>query len=221
MNQSPEEVRSEIEAAMPKRVAQLYWLLRNRVADLHFAWKSLLRLYGEDQETVDVLNRCSGSFAGRLQTVLSNHVFLGLSCLKDPARHGERENAVFALVIDEAQKNGSCDLAKRLKERLLEFKKLCEAITLHRNRRIAHSDLDVALHIGEGDLPDVSRRDVEAVLAAARAFMHVVEVEYLGSQTAYELGVDSRGAEHLVFWLRQGLEHEKCKKTKRERRKGV
>ncbi len=223
MTDSTDEFRSTAESAMPEGVGALYCDLWNRVANLHLAWNAYVQLFGKDEETVATLNQCAGSFIGRLQRILENEVFLSISRLTDPARSGpaRRENATFDLIRERVGAGGDQALSEKLAERRREVRNLARGIVLQRNRRIAHADLEAALHIGDSVLPGVSRQRVTQVLSAIRAFMHEIELEYLGSQTVYEYSVDSHGAEKLVFWLREGLAHQQCKRRRIERTHGI
>ena len=207
---SPDQVLAEIDARMPREVARLYHFVWADVVDLHFAWLSYTQLYG-DTKSVDDLNECAGSFFARLQALFEDQVFLKLARLADPAASGSgrgRENASFLRVVDAAREAGDAALADRLQSAAATFKSDVASISLVRNREIAHRDLRVALRIE--NLPEVKRSEIENALSSARDFMQIVEGQYLGTIGGYQDLVEGGGADHLLFWLREGLAHQKC-----------
>ncbi len=210
---SPDEVLAAIEARMPREVAHLYHFVWADVVDLHFAWQSYNQLYGLD-ETVIILNNCASSFFASLQATLEDQVFLKVARLADPAessssgRH-RRDNASFFKLAKAVREAGDEALADRLENAAATFKTKVDSISLVRNRSIAHRDLAVALRLES--LPEVKRSDIENALDSVRTYMNIVDETYLGAVGGYEHCIEGGGADHLLFWLREGIAHQECK----------
>jgi hypothetical protein len=126
---SPEEVLEDIEARMPREVARLYHAVWVDVVQVHFVWRSYSQLYGSD-DSVEVLNRCAGSFFARLQRSLNNDLLLRIARLADPAKSGPggRKNASFFRLVDAVREAGNAALADQLKCAAETFK--CSAAAI-------------------------------------------------------------------------------------------
>src|ERR1700688_4276000 len=207
---SPKEVLEDIEARMPQEVARLYHSVWADVVQVHFVWQSYAQLYGSD-DSIKVLNSCASSFFARLQRSLYAELVLRIARLADPAKSGpgRRDNASFFRLADAVREAGDAALADQLKCAAETFKGTARAISVVRHRQIAHRDLNVALRVEP--LLAVTSGQIEDALRCARSFMHIVEGKYLGSMTGYEHAVEAGGADHLLFWLREGIAHQECR----------
>jgi AbiU2 len=77
----------------------------------------------------------------------------------------------------------------------------------YRNSLIAHRNLDVSLRRNDHTLPEVTREQVEAALAALRKLMDVIEGHYCNAHSLYD-GSALGDAKQLLYVLRDGIAHQ-------------
>ena len=94
-------------------------------------------------------------------------------------------------------------LMKRLGIALQRTKDSCEVLRVHRNKRLAHADLNVAMETEA--VPGFSRETIEGALDAARDLMNELNLHYKGGPTVYEHTIVQGEAESLLACLRDGL----------------
>ena len=198
--QSMDQVRSNYIATMGPELGAIFNELYKKLMQLHIVWQQYRQLYGDDPETVHLLNRTSGLFFQIVQDELWDSVLLGVSRLTDPPATGKKTNLTVQslppLISDPTLR--------------AEVQELCEkALTSaefareHRNKRIAHQDYTHVVHHASNPLSGISRALVEKMLASLRAVLNRVDAHYRDATVLYEEFVDESGARLLVHKLRQ------------------
>jgi hypothetical protein len=66
--------------------------LSRKLIELHVVWQQYRQLFGDEPETVHLLNRTSGLFFKIVQDELWDSVLLGISRMTDPPQTGKRKN---------------------------------------------------------------------------------------------------------------------------------
>lgn len=178
-------------------------VLSKKLVELHILWQQYRQLYGEDAETIKLLNRTAGLFFKIVQNELWDSVLLGVCRMTDPAEQGGRHKkknltiqSLLPLITDE-QFKVKVELACKKAVDAAEFARD------HRNKRIAHQDHNYTTNRTLNPLGGVSRAAVESMLKAIRDVMKLVEAHYNGHDVLYEKFVDYSGARSLVSKLRQ------------------
>jgi len=201
-----EESRERDLRVLGLTLGPIYHELSNQVAWLHARWNQYRQLYAHSPDRIETLNAVAGHLFGMLQQVMLEDVLLDLGCLTDPPAIGKKSNLTLQR-LPEAITDAT--LAAEVRGLIDAALVACDAARDWRNRRIAHSDLALAISTSADRLPDISRGDVEAALAAVRAVLHRVESHYFDSETAYEHFIASGGeADSLVYCLKAGLRAE-------------
>ena len=192
---------------IPEAVREIFDSLRSDVVWLHGRWVIYRQLYGQKSERVDLLNESAGTFFNLLQQILLNDTVLGLSQLTDLPESFGHENLVFEQLLKKLDHCTYPDLAKKLRTHLDETNVLCEPFRNIRNRRVAHTDLKLALKVDEDPLPGISREMVERALKSIRQFMNDFESYFCNSTMLYEHCVMDADGESLIWQLKRAADY--------------
>ena len=93
-------------------------------------------------------------------------------------------------------------MVRQLRLALKKTKESCDVLRVHRNKRLAHADLNVAL---EGEtLPGFSRQTIEDALKELRELMNDLNLHYRGGPTSYEHTIVHGEADSILHCLRDG-----------------
>lgn len=200
VTRSMDEVRSEYISAMGQELGASFYELYRKLVELHVLWQQYRQLFGDDPDTVHLLNRTSGLFFKIVQDELWDSVLLGVSRMTDPPTTGKKKNLTIQSLpplISDAKLQGEvqdlCDKALVAAEFARE----------HRNKRIAHQDHDYLSNRNSDPLSGISRTLVEEMLAALRAVLNRLDLHFRDSTVMYEDFVDESGARLLVQKLRK------------------
>lgn len=190
-----------LDARFPEAVRELWAELSAKVVWLHGRWIIYRQLFGTNKDRVELLNEAAGTVTWILQDLLLHDVQLELSKVGDPAGGRDRTNLSVRRLQVSLRDAGESVLALRMEPPLVEFEAACAELRHRRNKWIAHSDLKTLLEARATPLLGPSRQEIEDALTALRQIMHCVELEYTGSQTAYEHFVMNEDGEHLLSAL--------------------
>src|SRR5262249_9088271 len=139
---------------------------------------------------------------------LLDDVILSLCRLTDPPRSCGRDNIVLERVADGIAAYGDTTLAAAVKEHLDQARTRCAPFREHRNQRLAHADLQVAVF--RSPLAGYSRDTVEQALESVRNFMNTIGEYFFGVPTDFRVpGVLLGEANSLVYALRQATAYRK------------
>lgn len=201
-----EEIREGYISTMGDELGANFHELSRKLIELHVVWQQYRQLFGDEPETVHLLNRTSGLFFKIVQDELWDSVLLGISRMTDPPQTGKRKNLTVqslpALIDDPALRS--------------EIQALCDKALIsaafareHRNKRIAHQDHDYLSKRSSNLLNGVSRASMEEMLAALRNVLNRLNNHFRDSTVMYENFVDESGARLLVHKLKK-LERLSC-----------
>lgn len=199
-----EEVEQEYIEAMGPELGRFYGLLSNECQALYVDWGEYKVLFGTNPEHIDLLNKAAPEFFGRLQDTLMERVLLQVARLMDPINSGgkSKENATLhrlPQMVVPVIKSKIEDLLK-----IAEIK--CKPTRDWRTRRIAHTDLDLAMKVSARPLDTISRSSVGSALEAIAAVLNEVESYYReGGTVGYEYFYSPLGATALLDVLEAGV----------------
>lgn len=169
---------------IPVEHRQVFDAISHEVTLLHAIWRTYRQLYAAE-ERVQLLNKIAPAFAKVVQDALMDDVLLSLSRLTDPPTTGQnRENLVLRRLTPLAAAAGHEQVELEVDLILEAIQAACAALRQHRNKRIAHLDLSVALQGTK--LPDVSRETVEVALFHVRDLLNGLNSYFRGGPTLYD-----------------------------------
>lgn len=184
---------------MGQELGASFYELYRKLVELHVLWQQC-QLFGDDPDTVHLLNRTSGLFFKIVQEELWDSVLLGVSRMTDPPTTGKKKNLTIQSLpplISNTELQGEvqnlCDKALVAAEFARE----------HRNKRIAHQDHDYLRSRNSDPLSGISRTLVEEMLAVLRAVLNRLDLHFRDSTVMYEDFADESGARLLVHRLRK------------------
>ena len=191
-------------AKMGDEIGSVYSALWQEVAWLHKKWAEYVALFGTNPTRIALLNRAAPSFFRTVQDSLWENVLLHLARITDSPKSAGRSNLSIKR------------LASAVSGSPIDTKMLAlEAVALDatkfardwRNRKLAHSDLDLALDKHVDPLAPASRADVVTALASLGELLNVVSAHYMGSTTMFDLGFNGGDAVSLLYIVQDGLLH--------------
>ena len=187
-----------------------YHLLRNQVIHVHMNWAMIVELT-KDQERRSLLQSTGKLFFFEVHRAFVNDVLLRLSRLIDPAQQGQHDNLSLWALLDDI-----CDPCSksRIKKLIEEAEGKIKPLRQHRDKRIAHFDLDVALDPSV-TLPPFNDQSVDEALSAAGEVVEQLQKEYTGT-SRIQMWVPEDAVpniEHLLFYLEAGLSQAQSRKT--------
>ena len=191
--------------AMGPELGRLFAQFFNECAWLHVKWGEFVVLFGTNPERIDLLNNAAGGFFRIVQDALWENVLLHIARLTDRPNTTGKAN----LTLKRLPQLVSQELKLDVEKRLSEVEQKAKFARDWRNRHIAHSDL--ALSLREKNLiplASASRKHVRDVLEAIVTLLNTVESHYRGAEVFYELTRPLKGAERLLYVLRDGLNAE-------------
>ena len=189
-------------------------LLRLEVIWLHQKWQEYRRLFAGPEGRISVLNRAAPSFFRTIQDVMWDDILLHIARLTDSAatmRHADKRNLTLQCL---PAMFSDAKLADELQGLVNDSVAKAGFAWKWRTKRLAHTDLAVALGRAATRLPGVSRADIEQVLKSFRKLLDHVQGVRAGCTTAYEHISTTGDADDLVSHLQTSL---KARDQRRQR----
>ena len=187
---------------MNPEARELYDELRQQLIGVHANWEIFKQLFAHSDERMALMRRTAPGFFRRIQDALVDNAIISLSRMTDPARYNSLAGLVKLLTNDLNHR-----FLAELETDLTEIAAKCEAVRIHRNRRVAHNvRVGTAPELPEGieQLPPISRADIEGAMARMAGFMNKV-VGYFESVEQYYVPVMRGTADDLMRYVEAGL----------------
>jgi hypothetical protein len=200
-----EETEAAYVAAMGAELGAIFYKLFCEIGTLRILWDQFVELFATKKERLSILNRSGGTFFSLVQQSFWQQTLLTLCRLTDRDRIGGRSNASICylpgLVTDD-----------RLKQELQPLiAHACESTKFARdwrNRRIAHTDLELLVGRSATELAAAGKDQVENAIIAIGAVLSRVQLHYQGSTLWVGSVPCLGGAEAVLHVLRDGIQAE-------------
>lgn len=159
---SSEQRKKQFETVFGAKLGAKYFVLENYVTHAHMNWAMISELM-KDNERRLLLDFAGRRFFLEVYRLFVNDVILRLSRFTDPAQQGNQENLSLWVLLDDI-----CDpiLKSKVKNLIEKAKAKIAPLKTHRHKRIAHSDLQVALQTSNDSLPPFTEQTIDEALAA-------------------------------------------------------
>jgi hypothetical protein len=191
--------KSQYIEKMGESLGSQFYALLQEVIWLHTKWAEFRELFGSNPTRVELLNQAAHAFFGMIQYMLWDDTLLHIARLTDPPTSMGHANLTIKnlpeLVNDPATKT----VLVALVETAMNKTTFCRD---WRNRRIAHSDLDLAMDKSATPLEPVSRKQVNEALSAIADVLNKVDECHTKSTTHFRSG---NSAKSLLYVLGDGL----------------
>ena len=199
-NQSKDDIRKQQLLAMGAELGELYNALYNEVIWLHAKWLEFRKLYAVSPQQIVLLNETAGFFFYVVEDVLWNDVLLHLARLIASPKSMGNDNLTLKRLPEALTQP---ELVAEVQRLIDQAETKTSFVPDWRNRRLAHTDLALALQDQSVQpLSKVSRQDIESALEAFRNVLNRISEEYGLGQTGFEYFQSHGNAEALVYQLR-------------------
>lgn len=119
-----------------------------------------------------------------LQTLVIETTYLTLSRLTDPESTGGHQNLSIRNLLGKIEANLNDKLLKDLRSKLGKLEAMSRNLRKHRNKRIAHLDLDHAIKVKS--LPSVTYGDLGDALELVRSIMQDIWLALFDASVWYD-----------------------------------
>jgi hypothetical protein len=175
--------------------------LNTRIAWLTFQWRSYRSLFATSKARVNLINDSAPGMGRLIHDLLVEAVILGICRVADPASTGKNKNLTLEGLVRLLSPAPVETRSKWLSDQCAKIKHVATALKEHRDKRIAHTDLDVALGPGN-ELPAIPRRQIDEVLALIHEFMGNILFWHTGAGLDFNMVVPG-DAESLVHCMQR------------------
>lgn len=164
------------------------------------AWDDYQALFLRDPKSIEIMNWFAPSFFRHCQEALLDDVLLRIARLTDRSSTNGRANLSATRLLEEARGVVPDTLVADLLNELSQLNARIGAISEHRNKRIAHSDMHASL--GDRAIPPVTAKVIqEAIREISSVFHRLDQALNRPSSILFGPAIRSGGAEQLLHAL--------------------
>ena len=213
---SPEEIKVRYLENMGDGLGLQFNELWQDVARLHVKWHEFVELFGTKSTRVDLLNQAAPTFFRIVQDTLWEDIVLHIARLTDPPKSNSRTANLSIRNLPDLVSGD--DVKAKVEELVRVIKDKSEFCRDWRNRRIAHTDLALAIDDSAPRLLAASRLHVREALTAIVEALNEVARAHGDSSTHFDMPVGAGGALSLLYVIRDGLNAATARKERLKRR---
>jgi hypothetical protein len=152
--------------------------LHNEFVWLCVRWINFRQLFAESEDQINLLNRAAPAFFGTIQRILQDDLVIGLCRLTDDAMVAGRDNLVLERLILGLDSTTDAALDADLRSRLVHIRAAVGPLRKHRNRRVAHADLNAAIAPAANPLPTYSRQSIGDALNLMSEYLNRLRAHF-------------------------------------------
>lgn len=199
----PDELKAERTAAMGAELGETFHALTNELSWILLKCYQYNTLFGTKPERIELLNKAAPLFFVIVQDTLWDDILIHLSRLTDsPTSVGKANLSVRRLpgLIRDSAVRADVEVLVRDAVASSDFARDW------RNRRIAHSDLSLAIAVAPAPLAHASRVSVIAALDSLSRLLKRIHQHYFNWDIDLNLGSEPGDAESMLSVLADGVE---------------
>jgi hypothetical protein len=195
-------------ALLPEEIRDVFMWLCQELASLNSKWQFYLALYTGEEETGLLSELASGSFSIIEESVRTD-LTMSICRLSDPARTaGAKPNLSLETLAKKCQALDGPDDLGELVEQFLEA---CQPVRRHRNKLVAHRDLNTTIKPQDNPLPGIGAAQVDLILDLAGRVLNLVHRHFgVDSELSFKPFLTG-GADTLLYWLRLAREAQQAR----------
>ena len=204
-----EQAKVERILCMGERLGTIYDALWQQSTWVHANWSEFVVVFGTTQSRVELLNKAAPSFFHWVQDSLWENVLLHLARLTDPPATGKKQNLTIQRLpglVDHEETRAKVEELVGVALSTTSFARDW------RNRRIAHSDLDLSISDTATALEFASRQKVNEALQALANVLNAVSLHYLESTSFFD-GPNGDGLA-LLYFIDDGVAAERLRRER-------
>jgi hypothetical protein len=202
-HRTPEETKNHYISLMGDELGSFFYALWQEVAWLHNQWHEYVQLFGAKPSRIVLMNKAAPQFFRMIQDELFEMIALRIARLTDPPKSAGHSNLTIRQLIARIDVDSLRSKTGELIDAAITAAKFCRG---WRHRRIAHYALDLSLGVSQEPLPDVTRENISAAMAALSKVLNGVSLHYLNSTTDFGLVSNLGGACSLIRILDDGVQ---------------
>jgi hypothetical protein len=197
-----DETRKNYEIIMGPELGPAFYVLFCEVSHLHEKWGQYVELFAVSEERIVLLNRAAQGFFGSMQNLLWNDIILHIARINDSPRSAGRPNLTLSSLVEMATESGFRAKLISQAERARHLSGFCRD---WRNRRLAHTDFELATRKSASPLETANRLKVREALAAIADFMNTINSHFQDSAIMFLEDWGAQNAQDLLHTLNDGL----------------
>jgi hypothetical protein len=195
-----DEARTNYVEKMGEPLGTQYAALFQKVAALHMVWGEFVELF-RDEPRVNVLNRAAPAMFHIIGHALWQLTLLDIARLTDPPKSADKKNLTIRNLPELVKPEVRVDVQK-LVNVALERSAVCRD---HRNRQLAHLDLDLLINQSAKSLEAATMKMVDEAIDAIGSVLKEVHLHYVGALSFSRNVGDAGNALSLLRLLQHGL----------------
>jgi hypothetical protein len=193
---------------MPMRLQKIYEEIEGELIVLFFRWRIFRQLFATNGERIGLMMASSPIFFCDFQSILIDAIFLQICRVTDKTHKIGKGGVRYDETVVIGQLLGGLGtrqkrLAKKLETRLIDVKSKCEAIRVHRNRRISHTDKLVLLKPSTNVLPNVTLAIVQDAIDSIAGFVNEFRLIFDGSRLLFDATDTTDDGETVIDLLQR------------------
>ncbi len=187
---------------MGAALGAVYDALWQEMTGLCWNWSEYEELYGTKKSRIDLLNKAAAHYFGAMQAMGWEHTLLHLARLTDPPRSAGKENLTINRLPSLLQ---SDDVRAKIELLISDAIEKTKFARDWRNRRLAHTDLGLAIDDSANPLTEGGRQSVNESLRAITFVLNFVATQYELPETHFDGASPPEGAIKLLSVLADGV----------------
>jgi hypothetical protein len=196
----------------PEPIKELFSHFAGQAIHAHAKWTMFRHLYVESPKNIELLNRTAPGFFALAQQALFDDMIVSLLRMLDPPSI-PHSNPVLQRLLDSLSPEVKATLEPQLKYSLDCALSTAQTLRHHRNKRIAHQDLNILLSIGDAQLDPTSCAEIRQTLEHIEAFLGTIYAHFTNSVFMWDVADIRGGSDSLLDHLRMAQTFGRLKKN--------
>lgn len=180
---TPEDTRARFCEKLGERCGSLYFHIKNAYLGILVDQRFYKNLF-QSKHSVDLLNESASFFWHKIQFIMVDSLILRVGILMDPALSGRGTTNANASIAQLLKLNGISE-EKIFSQRLSDCESASETLKVHRNKRVAHADLEVSL--GGAELDQLTLENLEVVVEKIGDILFLFERNNFSNTACFDL----------------------------------
>lgn len=168
---------------MDTEIRILFSSIDKEVVQLFYRWEIFRQLFDSGEENLNLLNQSGSNVFALLHGLIIENGLLTLCRLTDPEHSGGYPNLSIRYFLGKIEATLSKEVREDFHGKLAKLESATESLRIHRNKRIAHLDLNHA--VKPERLPSVEFGAFEDALELVRSIMREFYLLIWNADTDY------------------------------------
>jgi hypothetical protein len=192
---------------MPEDLQESFCFILNEASDAAAKWKLVMQLFGKSEARCTLLSQTGAVFFALTRDALITDALLTLGRLLDKPQQGKNNNLCLEYLLDSIRRRIDKDLASELEAVLKDARRSEAKARKHRNKRIAHNDLQTHLDDAGSPLPNATVGEMNELLESTQVFLNKIDMYFCKSQTLHSSQALNGDADTMIGFLADGMRY--------------